>query len=69
MLSDSELEALAREELEKRKTEQFASCEILGESLDFSADENGGVLTADYSLLEDIGEEAEITVNNLQSGE
>lgn len=37
--------------------------------LGFSADENGGVLTADYSLLEDIGEEAEITVNNLQSGE
>lgn len=69
MLSDSELEALAREELEKRKTVQFASCEILGESLDFSADENGGVLTADYSLLEDIGEEAEITVNNSQSGE
>lgn len=35
MLSDSELESLAREELEKRKTEQFAACEILGESLDF----------------------------------
>ncbi len=69
MVSDSELEALAREELEKRKSEQFALCEILGESIAFSADENGGALTADYSLLEDIGVETEIAINNPQSGE
>ncbi len=68
-LSDSELEALAREELEKRKSEQFASCEILGESIEFSADENGGALSAEYSLLEDIGVETEIAINNSQSGE
>lgn len=59
-VTDSELETLAQTELEKRKTEEIADREILGESIDTEITQSGCMLTASYSLLEDIGEEVDI---------
>lgn len=59
-ITDEELEKLAQAELENRKKDELKNCEILGENIDTEISENGILLTASYSLLEDIGEEKEI---------
>ena len=66
LLDDSELEALANAELNKRREELAADCKILGENASFTADEDSGMLVATFSLLEDIGEETEIKINYSQ---
>lgn len=63
-LNDEELEALARTELEAKKITELADCEILSEDINVSLDENGCLLTAEYSVLEDIAEESEIKIIN-----
>lgn len=65
-VSDAELESLAQNELEKRKAAELADCEIIGESTDIEITESGCTLTADYALLEDIGEEVEITFSETE---
>lgn len=69
LLDDSELEALANAELNKRREELAADCKILGENASFTADEDSGMLVATFSLLEDIGEETEIKINYSQDEE
>lgn len=63
-LNDEELEALARQELERKKEQELAECEIISEDIKISSDENGCTLTAEYSVLEDIAQETEIKIIN-----
>ena len=60
LISDNELEALAKSALEKEKKERFANCEILSEKVEIKTNDDGCVLTARYSCVADIGEESEI---------
>ncbi len=64
LLGDDELEALAREELERRKAQELAGCEILNENITLETDDDSCLIIADYLLLEDIAEECKITFEN-----
>lgn len=63
-LNDEELEALAETELEEKKSSELEKCEILSEDINIAFDENGCLLTAEYSVLEDIAEESEIKISD-----
>ncbi|MCH5316780.1 MAG: sporulation protein YqfD [Eubacterium sp.] len=60
LLSDSELEILARAELEKRKTEELGDLELISEKVSLQMNEDDCNITGKYSYIKDIGEETEI---------
>ena len=60
LLSDSELETLARSELEKRKNGEIGEPEIVSENVSVQMNEDDCNITGQYSYIKDIGEEAEI---------
>lgn len=60
LLSDGELEALARVELEKRKNEEIGDTELLSENITVQMNEDDCAITGEYSYITDIGEETEI---------
>ena len=64
LLGDDELQTLAYQELERRKAQELAGCEILNENIGTQTGENSCLITADYILLEDIAEESKITIAN-----
>ena len=59
-ISDKELEALAKSELEKKKEEEFKDCEILSEKVSVNMTEDGCTITGKYKYIQDIGEETEL---------
>ena len=59
-ISDKELEALAKTELEKKKEEEFKDCEILSEKVSIDMTEDGCTITGKYKYIQDIGEETEL---------
>lgn len=59
-ITDDELRAAAKEEIAAREKKELAGCEIIGKNENEEITESGIVYTAEYSLLEDIGEEHEI---------
>ena len=59
-ISDKELEALAKAELEKKKKEEFKDCEILSEKVSIDMTEDGCTITGKYKYIQDIGEETEL---------
>lgn len=63
-LSDEELEALAKSELEKRKSTQFKDCEIINESIALDTGEDGCLISGDYTFIADIGKEVPIEIEN-----
>lgn len=62
-LSDTELEALAKSELERRKATQLKDCNILSESVDISVGSDSCLITGSYAYIADIGKEAEIQID------
>ena len=60
LLSDSELEALAKAELEKRKNSEIGELEILSEKVSVQMNEDDCNITGKYIYIKDIGEETEI---------
>ena len=66
LLGDDELEALALDELQRRKAQELANCEILNEIISTETGDNSCLITADYILLEDIAEESKITFQNAE---
>lgn len=60
MLTDGELETLAKSELEKKKSEQLKNCEILNENITVEKDDSGCVITDSYSCIRDIAVQTEI---------
>lgn len=59
-ISDSELEALAKSELEKKKKDELGECEILSEDIKFEMKEDGCTITGKYKCIQDIGRETEL---------
>ncbi len=68
-LSDDALEALARAELEKKKNQDLAACEILSEEVDVSVNENGCTITGKYTCIQDIAQETEILFDETDEDE
>lgn len=60
LLSDGELETLARAELEKRKNGEFGELELISENVSVQMNEDDCNITGKYSYIKDIGVEAEI---------
>lgn len=60
VLTDEELEALARAELEKKKSAELDGCEILAEDIQIEITDADCVITANYNYICDIGIESEI---------
>ena len=60
LLSDSELEVLARAELEKRKNGEIGDCELVSEDVSVQMNEDDCNITGKYSYIKDIGVETEI---------
>lgn len=63
-ITDEELRAAAKTELAAREQEELSGCEIIGKNENENITESGIEYTVDYSLLEDIGEEREITFSD-----
>lgn len=59
-ISDAELETLAKSELEKKKKEELAGCEILSEDVRIDMRDDGCTITGKYKYIQDIGEETEL---------
>lgn len=59
-ISDAELEALAKSELEKKKKDELGECEILSEDINIDMKENGCTITGKYKCIQDIGRETEL---------
>ncbi|MDE6111671.1 MAG: sporulation protein YqfD, partial [Eubacterium sp.] len=59
-ISDTELEALAKSELEKKKAEELRDAEILSEDIRIDMKEDGCTITGKYKSIQDIGEETEL---------
>lgn len=59
-ISDSELEALAKSELEKKKSEELGNAEVLSEDIKIDMREDGCTITGKYKSIQDIGEETEL---------
>lgn len=59
-ISDAELEALAKSELEKKKKDELGECEILSEDIKMDMKEDGCTITGKYKYIQDIGRETEI---------
>lgn len=59
-LNDEALKTLARAELEKKKTQELAECEILSEDINIDVNESGCTITGKYSCIQDIAQETEI---------
>lgn len=64
LLSDSELEALARSELEKRKKGEIGETELISENVSVQMNEDDCNITGKYSYIKDIGKETEILFEN-----
>ena len=64
MLTDGELEALAKSELEKKKNEELKNCEILNENITVEKDDGGCVITDSYSCIRNIAVQTEILFDN-----
>ncbi len=64
LLTDDELETLAKSELERKKAQELADCEILNEAISIETGEDSCLITADYALLEDIAQEYVIAFEN-----
>lgn len=62
-LSDSELEELAKSELEKRKAEELSDSEILSEDVKLDTGESGCLIKGSYCFIEDIAQEKEILID------
>ena len=60
LLSDGELETLARAELEKRKNGELGELELISENVSVQMNEDDCNITGKYSYIKDIGVEAEI---------
>lgn len=60
LLSDAELETLARAELEKRKAEEIGENEIISENVSVQINEDDCGITGEYVYITDIGKESEI---------
>lgn len=60
LLSDGELETLARAELEKRKNGELGETELISENISVQMNEDDCNITGKYSYIKDIGVEAEI---------
>lgn len=59
-ISDKELEALAKSELEKKKKAELQDCKILSEKVNLDIREDGCTITGKYKYIQDIGEETEL---------
>lgn len=59
-LNDEALEALARAELEKKKNQELADCEILSEDIKIDMNEGGCSIIGRYSCVQNIAQETEI---------
>lgn len=63
-LTDDELEALAKSELEKRKNNDLFDCKIISEEITTDIGADGCLISGKYVFIEDIGREVKLEIEN-----
>ena len=64
LLSDKELNDLAKKEIKKKLRDDFSDCEILKKKISISLGGDEALVKGELICLENIGEEAEIKIKN-----
>lgn len=62
MLTDEELEALAKSELERRADKKLFNCKIISQNVELKTDEIGCMIIGSYKYIADIGREIKIEI-------